>query len=455
MTKWVSRLLFSFLLVGIITNIKADSSFEGEDADNISRPKPHMATVFADIIKPSGTQTTEFSKNVIVDKDLVTKGNATISGNLTVSGGTFHGLNVTGATNLKGKVTIAPIKAATKIGTTKISGASTAGGPSSVSFAPMGNFIAVVNQSSNNVQTFSVDSSGNLSSVTSTKSTGNNPNSVAWAPHWSGSTGGFIAVANRDGNTIQIFGVDTSGHISSVISSQTTSGGPIALAWSPNWSVSTGGLVAVSNNSGNTVQIFGVDTSGNLSSVISTQSVTNSTSIAWSPNWSVTTGGLIAINDMTDNTLQTFTVDTSGNLSSAVDTATIGVTGSPVAFSPLGNFIAIANADGGTIQIFSVNGSGNLSSEAISTQIVGNQPSSVTWSPHWSNGSGGLIALVNSYGNTARFFSVDTDGNLSSSQVGYSNTGTYPYSVAWAPNNAFIVVANSGSNSIQTFSTTL
>ena len=51
-------------------------------------------------------------------------------------------------------------------------------------------------------------------------------------------------------------------------------------------------------------------------------------------------------------------------------------------------------------------------------------------------------------------FSVDKDGNLSPLQVGYANTGAYPYSVAWSPSGKYIAVSNTVGNTIQIFKTT-
>jgi len=373
---------------------------------------------------------------------------------LTKTGGATQGVINSGATNFNGKVTIKPLTALTNTGgTTKgIINRNTSqtrtpnNGPATVAFSPLSNYVAVTNQNNNNVEIFGVDGLGNISSTLSLHATGNAPTSVTWSPNWSVSTGGLIAVANNNDNTIQTFSVNPSGTVSSVLSSQTAGISPYAVAWSPNG----GFLAAVNNNNRNTVETLSVDLSGNLSPAGSASTDVSPLSVAWSPNWSNTTGGFIVIANSAGNSLQSFSVDTSGNLLLVSDVATASVPSS-VAISPHGNFVAVANQNGNNIQTFSLDASGHLSSAAISSQLVGPAPIALIWSPTWSNTTGGSLAVISSYANMIQIFDVNTSGNISSLQVGYANTGSYPYSLSWSPSGSYIAVTNTGSNNVQIF----
>jgi len=210
-------------------------------------------------------------------------------------------------------------------------------------------------------------------------------------------------------------------------------------------------LAVVNNDNANTVETLSVDTAGNLSSVISSLTTGASPlSVAFSPIWSTSTGGFIAAANGGDNSLQTFAVDTSGHLT-LVSVATTASVPDSVAWAPQGNFVVVSNQDGNNIQVFTVDASGHLSTEAKSAQNVGAVPISVTWSPIWSALLGGNVAVANSGTNTVQTFSVDITGNLSSSQTGYANTGSFPYSAAWSPSGLYIAVTNTGSNTVQIF----
>jgi len=83
---------------------------------------------------------------------------------------------------------------------TSIGTAATGTQPHGVSYDPTGRFVAVVNNSPATVQTYSVNqSTGALTSI-GTAATGTNPRSVAYDP-----TGRFVAVANLGSATVQTY----------------------------------------------------------------------------------------------------------------------------------------------------------------------------------------------------------------------------------------------------------
>jgi len=402
--------------------------------------------VQTDFISPSktvgdGTLIT-LTQNVTINKNLTTTGNIIDEGTLSV-GGT---LDVTGDANLNGKVSIKPLTALTKI-----SQAATGALPTSVTFSPSGNFVVVTNSSAPNIQTFSVDASGNLSSVISSQNTTRGyAKKVAWSP-----SGNFIAVVSQDGSgsLIQIFSVDGVGNISSQISSQAlTTTQVYDIAWAPTWSLVSGGFIAITDQP--YVKTFSVDTSGNLSTVIGSQPSSGQKAVSWAPSWSPTTGGFIAV--INGSSIATYSVDISGNLSSTISSQPAAPNALSIAWAPQDNLIAISSYYA-TVQIFDTDSSGVLSSIISSQPSRGtNMSNSLAWSPNWSITLGGFFAIANGPTNSVQIFSADTLGNLSRSEVGYANTYGTPQSLSWSPVGDFIIVANAygSSYNIQIFSAT-
>lgn len=401
--------------------------------------------VQTDFISPSktvgdGTLIT-LTENVSINKNLTTSGNITDDGTLSV-GGT---LDVTGDTNLNGKVSIKPLIPLTKISQTTIGAV-----PTSVTFSPSGNFVVITNYSVPNIQTFSVDGSGNLSSaISSQNTTRSNAKKVSWSP-----SGNFIAVVSQDGSgsLVQIFSVDGTGNISSSISSQAlTTNNVYDVAWAPTWSPVSGGLIVILDQS--YLKTFSVDISGNLSSVIGSQSFLSGRAVSWFPNWSPTTGGFIAaINDVF---MGTYSVDISGNLSSIISSQLIAQYPYSAACAPADNLVAVGS-NNAAIQILNINSSGTLLSVIGSQSLRGGCiVNSLAWSPNWSLLTGGFFAIANYQKNTVQIFSTDASGHPSELEVGYANTYGYPQCLSWSPVGDFIVVANASSLSynLQTFST--
>jgi hypothetical protein len=247
--------------------------------------------------------------------------------------------------------------------TTLISTVNIDKGDTSIAWAPLGNFVAVAIQDiqpmgTNVVQTFSVDTEGNISSVKSGEClTGDSPNSVKWAPAWSLTSGGFIILVNSGSDSaIQTFSVDTSGNISA-ISTKTVGNDPRSVDWSPNWSNESGGFVAVSNFSTKNIQVFTVDGSGNLSDTAVSSESAGYGLIAWAPTWDEESGGFIAIpndNDSENTLVQIFSIDISGNISqSAVcSVEKSGICCFSIDWSKIGNNIVLVDYGENSAQIF-------------------------------------------------------------------------------------------------------
>lgn len=418
-------------------------------------------SLYVNMIEPvDPTTSTTFSGNIYLERGLDVKlgttlegllhvlddallhellrvlGDALFEGNVRIGGN----LTVTGTTNLN--VNIQPQKPLTQAGSAVTAG----NNPKAIAFSPLGEFVSAV--SDGKVEIFEVDDSGNLSeSAISTFTSEDGPAAIAWSPNWSLSTGGFVAITNADNHTVQVLPVDVDGNLSAPIASRLTGINPIDISFSP-----LGDYVFVTNQnaSSNNVQTFGVDTSGNLSPVISTRNIPLvPESASWSPNWSSLDGGLIAIAS-DEPAVQIRRIDTSGNISSIVSSQFTASQPKSVSISPEGNYVAVANASG-TVQVFGLDDVGNLSSAAISSQLTGSSPARIVWSPNWSVSTGGHIAVTSSNSNIAQIFDVDASGNISA-QAGYANTGPNPGSIAWSPLGNIIGAANAGpGNLIQTF----
>jgi 6-phosphogluconolactonase (cycloisomerase 2 family) len=141
----------------------------------------------------------------------------------------------------------------TPVTQTTAANADTGAGPASVAFSPSGGLLATANANANTVSVFTVDASGQLTPVTQTTAananTGSTPLSVAFSP-----SGGLLATANANASTVSVFTVDGSGQLTPV--TQATAGNantgpyPDAVAFS-----STGGLLATANQNSNTVSL--------------------------------------------------------------------------------------------------------------------------------------------------------------------------------------------------------
>ena len=110
-------------------------------------------------------------------------------------------------------------------------------------------------------------------------------------------SGGLLANANYRDDTVSVFSVSSSGQLTPVGPATATGAHPFSVAFSPN-----GGLLATANYSGQTVSLFSVSTGGRLTPVgpaIATG--TDPISVAFSPE-----GGLLANTNSSDDTVSMF-----------------------------------------------------------------------------------------------------------------------------------------------------
>lgn len=270
---------------------------------------------------------------------------------------------------------------------------------SSISWSPVGNYIAVADNSANYaIRVYGVDATGHItSSEISHTNLGTSfySGQVTWSP-----SGKYIAVnginLSTSKHSIKIFGIDTKGHISSSVISSLVITPNAVIAWSP-----LSNFILMTDYS--KIYIFGVSNTGHITSSARSSQYTavESYTMAWSPNWSSTSGGVVAVLSYGSNTIQTFSVSTSGILSStATSSQTTRTAPGAIAWSPKGNLIAVTSEEGNTIQTFNVDSSGRLSSatEAGYGNTVAS-PNSIAWSSKT-----GIIAITNSSSNTIQTF---------------------------------------------------
>ena len=328
---------------------------------------------------------------------------------------------------------------------TQVSGSpfATGSGPLSVAFSPGGALLATANRDGNTVSVFSVNSStGALTQVSGSPfATGTNPFSVAFSPG-----GGLLAVANVGADTVSVFSVNSStGALTQVSGSPfATGGGPHSVAFSPG-----GGLLATANVNADTVSVFSVNSStGTLTQVSGSPFVTGSepVSVAFSPG-----GGLLATANNTGNTVSVFSVNSSTGALTQVSNSPFATGSAPlsVAFSPGGGLLATANETASTVSLFSVNSStGALTQVSGSPFAAGTNPFSVAFSP-----GGGLLAVANGSDSTVSLFSVNSStGALSQVSGSPFATGTNPFSVAFSPGGGLLATANRNGNTVSVFS---
>jgi 6-phosphogluconolactonase (cycloisomerase 2 family) len=239
--------------------------------------------------------------------------------------------------------------------------ADTGSGPLVATFSPNGELLATANYLANTVSTFSVASTGQLTpvvqSVAANADTGSGPCSLAFSPN-----GDLLATANFGDNTASVLAVDpSSGQLTPVTQSVATNAdtgvGPYSVAFSPS-----GGLLATANYDSDTLSLFTVAaTSGQLTPVTQTVAANADTgsgpvSVAFSPNW-----GLLATANYDSDTVSLFTVDAAtGQLTpvseSPASNENTGTRPVGVAFSPNGGLLATANLSDDSLSVYTVTG---------------------------------------------------------------------------------------------------
>jgi 6-phosphogluconolactonase len=294
----------------------------------------------------------------------------------------------------------------------------------------------VVNNTSNTVSAYTVDSgTGALTSVGSC-STGTNPQYVAIDP-----TGKFAYVANYSSSTVSAYTIDPGTGVLTAVSGSpfTTESFPVSVAVAP-----TGKFVYVANYGANTVSAYTINSETGALTAVSGSPFTTGTgpeSVAVDP-----TGKFAYVANFVANTVSGYTIDSgTGVLSVMSETFGTGTNPQSVVVDPTGKFVYVANYSSSTVSAYTItSGTGALSiiSEPFS---AGTNPQSIAVDPT------GRFAYVAGLGsNSVSAHIIDSGTGAFTSVVSYS-TGTAPYSVAVDPTGRFAYVVNCGANTVSVY----
>ncbi len=345
--------------------------------------------------------------------------------------------------------------------------AATERSPSYISYSPDGNYLAVVNKTSDSLQIFDSTTLAQIGSSAST-GIGSAPVCVSWS-----STSTQLAVANSGDNTIKIYNFDGANTPSFSVSN-TTESTPSCCAWAI-----FGNYIAVTNVGSSSLQIFRAPTLYQIGSSATTEGAPSS--VYWGP-----LSKFVAVTNSAANSLQIFSFDYM-NTPTHLVSYTTGKIPSSVAWSANGLFLSVANNASNTLQTFLFDR--YYAINPIGTSITDRGPSSTAWSfdgeycgvtnyisdtiqfVPFSNNSGlakvgssvntqigtgyagawsadgNFIALANTTTGSLQVFSFNGSGTPS--QVGSNlNVGTNPQSISWSPDGAFLAVADKTSSGI-------
>lgn len=277
-------------------------------------------------------------------------------------------------------------------------------------------FIAVTNSSDNTVGVYQVDTTaGTLTAVSgSPVTTGTFPFGVTFSPLINGNL--FVAVTNQNGNSVSVFSVNTStGVLTGVPGSPFSTGAsslPLSVAFSP---LVNGNLfAAIAERGTDKVGVYTVNTSTGVLTQVSGSPFSTGTFpryVVFSP---FINGNLFAaVINKNDNTVSVYSVNTSTGFFTPVSGSPFGTGANPlgVAFSPLVNgnlFAAVPNSIDNTVSIYSVNTSTGffnpISGSPFST-VASTFPEAVIFSPTLSGGL--FVATANQSSSNVSVFQVN------------------------------------------------
>jgi 6-phosphogluconolactonase (cycloisomerase 2 family) len=274
--------------------------------------------------------------------------------------------------------------------------------------SPIGPFVFIVGQTSDNLFTFKGSDSGAISSMGAV-STGHAPSAVIMESLSSFQMNLFVT--DSASNNLAVFNLDPStGAVSSAGISMATGSNPIAIGLrppsgigAPNTPVDRGALYVL-NQGSNSISGFQItDTSGHMTEVPGSPFATKANPQAMA----VLNGSTSVANQVT--------------------------------------FIYIANGALGTISGFKINADGSLTEVAGSPFAAGANISALT-----ARSVGSILLASDSSANKVLGFRADAGGALTPLPGATLVTGTQPGALAFAFND-FVYVANRGSNNLSAF----
>ena len=231
------------------------------------------------------------------------------------------------------------------------------GGSSPSALTQFGNFLYVLNSGGNgNVSGFRVSPNGHLQQIeNSTRNLSGpstSPTSLTFSPN-----GQFLAVAENATNNIDVFRVYPNGTLSDVVTNSVPGAQPFAAVFAPNGTLIVAGTA-------NTISSFTVKWNQTIQA-ISSALPTEGTATCWdviTPNGAV----VYAISAGTSN-LSGFDIARTGALTpiggTIVGSNPTGSTNIDTAISADGKFVYTLNARTGTIGVFAVQSDGSLLSD--------------------------------------------------------------------------------------------
>lgn len=297
-----------------------------------------------------------------------------------------------------------------------------------ISFSFDGSCLAVNSQPTNEAIVFSVDAGGALILPGTSYNTGINSYTLQYSP-----TNACLAVGTLT-NLLVFPGNVTNCDLGAPV--QYTVGGgsgsqPVDVAFSPNNS-----FLAIANSSDDTIAIFQVNSSGNVTQITGSPYALAAGSIPFTLQYSPN-GTLLAVANSGNNTVSIFTVATNGTLTEVSGSPfATGTNPQEVTFSPNGQFLAVSNLLDNTVSIFSIAATGIITPITGSPFVTGANPQGLTYSPN-----GQYLAVVNNGDNTVSIFEVAFDGSIV--VLGTYPTGTVPTFAAFSPNGSCLAVSNS------------
>jgi 6-phosphogluconolactonase len=338
--------------------------------------------------------------------------------------------------------------------------------PYSIAFSPNGQFIATSNLNGGtgaNLGIFTVASDGTLTPGVGAFLGGHGtiePQQTMFSPN-----GNFVAVSETDAgsgqNSVAIFGVGSSGNLTAVTGSPFTTGvDPYGMAFSPDGDFLATANYAAGTDTAGSVSVFSVAPGGALSQVSGSPFPTTSNDsaygLAFSPD-----GSHLAVTLPNKNEIEVFSVSSAGALTSTGTPVSTGASTDPfpVVWSPLGNLVATGNQGGSSsVSMFSVGSGGALTLISGYPENLGSYAGYLAFSP-----DGGLLAVdgpTMGSGTTSSVgvYSVSSAGGLTQlSGSPYLPTGEFgPDPVAFSPGGGLLAAAVTGTaeSYVSTFTVT-